>query len=161
MAAREYSLTFELGPPASVQPGSPFTLPVIVAVRPIGTPSPNTHLVVNLSLRDETSTNAVSGLSGNLTASVRSRSESSTGGYAKFSPLMLLRPGKYRLRAMLSSASVNGVFTKELVESGVIHVDAAGSPAQRPTPNQLVTLERLTNENLDISPSDIAAWQRA
>lgn len=226
-ASREFSLTLELGPPSTVRPGSPFTLPVIVAVRPLGAPSRNTHLVVNVSLRDESSSTAVTGLSGNLTASVRSRGDSFMGGYAKFSPLTITRPGKYRLRVMLSSASVNGVFTKEIVDSGVIHVHAAGSAAQRPcgslppslpcllgffffflplafnkphgapfpfpgpvsssgglrpeegalgpplyfiglladlgnlAPTQLVTLQRLVTENLDISATDIAAWQRA
>lgn len=131
-APREFNLTFELGPPAAVRPGLPFTLPIVVAVRPIGAPSSNTHLVVNASLRDETGATAATGLSGNLTASVRSRGDSAVGGYAKFSPITILRPGKYRLRVMLSCSSVNGVFTKEMVDSSVIHVHAAGAAAQRP-----------------------------
>ncbi|KAJ5596537.1 hypothetical protein N7450_002995 [Penicillium hetheringtonii] len=139
MAAREFNLTFEVAPlPMNVQ-----------------------HLVVSASLRDENSTAAAVGLGGSLTASVRSRSDNAMSGYAKFSSLMISRPGKYRVRVMLSAASYNGVVTKEYVDSGVINVNAAAPAAQRPTPLQAGTLQRLTAENLDISAADIAKWQAA
>jgi hypothetical protein len=54
-------------------------------------------------------------------------------GYAKFAGLTISRPGKYRIRVMLSTSSVNGVMTKECVDSGVIHVHAAAPAAQRPS----------------------------
>ncbi|KAK5797891.1 hypothetical protein VI817_004182 [Penicillium citrinum] len=134
MAAREFNLTFEVAPPANVRPGLPFTIPVVIAVRPIGTPARNVqHLVVSASLRDENSTAAAVGLGGSLTASVRSRSDNAMSGYAKFSSLMISRPGKYRVRVMLSAASYNGVVTKEYVDSGVINVNAAAPAAQRPS----------------------------
>lgn len=162
MAAREFNLTFEVAPPTAVRPGLPFTIPVVIAVRPIGTPARNVqHLVVSASLRDENSTAPAVGLGGSLTASVRSRSDNAMSGYAKFSSLTISRPGKYRVRVMLSAASVNGVVTKEFVDSGVINVHAAAPAAQRPTPLQTGTLQRLTAENLDISAADIAKWQAA
>ncbi|CAG7945794.1 unnamed protein product [Penicillium nalgiovense] len=161
MAGREFTLSFETTPPTATQPGSPFTVPVVIAVNPIGTPAQNVqHLVVNASLRDEAGTGAAIGLSGNLTASVRSRTDNAMSGYAKLSPLTISQPGKFRLRVMLSAASYNGVVTKEYVDSTTIHVHA-GAAAQRPTPTQLARLQRLTMENLDISAADIAAWQRA
>lgn len=133
-ASREFSLTFETAPPTAVRPGVPFTIPVIVAVSPVGTPARNVqHLVVNASLRDEAGTAAATGLGGNLTASVRSRTDSAMSGYAKFSPLTISRPGKYRLRVMLSAASYNGVVTKEYADSAIIHVHAGAAAAQRPS----------------------------
>lgn len=134
MAAREFNLTFEVAPPTAVRPGLPFTIPVIIAVRPIGTPGRNVqHLVVSASLRDENSTAPAVGLSGSLTASVRSRTDNALSGYAKFSPLTISRPGKYRVRVMLSAASYNGVVTKEFVDSAIINVHAAAPTAQRPS----------------------------
>lgn len=133
MAAREFSLAFETTPPTAARPALPFTIPVIIAVRPIGTPTNAQHLVVNASLRDEAGTGPAVGLNGSLTASVISRAGSATSGYAKFPSLAISRPGKYRLRVMLSAASVNGVVTKEFVDSGVIHVHAAAPVAQRPS----------------------------
>lgn len=132
-APREFSLTFEAAPPAAVRPGLPFTVPVIVAVRPIGTPSRTVQLVASASLRNEAGTSTAIGLGGNLTAMVRSRTEPSMSGYAKFAGLTISRPGKYRIRVMLSTSSVNGVMTKECVDSGVIHVHAAAPAAQRPS----------------------------
>lgn len=130
----EFSLSFETVPPTAVRPGAPFTIPVIISVRPTGTPARNVqHLVVNASLRNEAGTGAAVGLSGNLTASVRSRTDTAMSGYAKFSPLTITRPGKYRLRVMLSAASYNGVVTKECVDSRVIHVHAAAPASQRPS----------------------------
>ncbi|KAJ5835439.1 hypothetical protein N7447_001465 [Penicillium robsamsonii] len=161
MAGREFTLSFETAPPMAAQPGSPFTIPVVIAVNPIGTPAQIVqHLVVSASLRDETGTGAAAGLSGNLTASVRSRTDTSMSGYAKLSPLTISQPGKFRLRVMLSAASYNGVVTKEYADSTVIHVHASAA-AQRPTPTQVARLQQLTTENLDISAADIAAWQRA
>jgi hypothetical protein len=133
MAGREFTLSFEITPPTAAQPGSPFTVPVVIAVNPIGTPAQNVqHLVVNASLRDEAGTGAAIGLSGNLTASVRSRTDNAMSGYAKLSPLTISQPGKFRLRVMLSAASYNGVVTKEYVDSTIIHVHA-GAAAQRPS----------------------------
>lgn len=133
MAAREFSLSFEITPPTAAPPGRPFTMPVVIAVNPIGTPAQNVqHLVVSASLRDEAGSGAAAGLSGNLTASVRSRSDNAMSGYAKFSPLTISQPGKFRLRVMLSAASYGGVVTKEYVDSTVIHVHA-GAAAQRPS----------------------------
>jgi hypothetical protein len=140
MAAREFSLSFETTPPAAARPGLPFTVPVIIAVNPIGTPARNVqHLVVSASLRDESGAGAASGLSGNLTASVRSRADNAMSGYAKFSPLTISQPGKFRLRVMLSAASYGGVVTKEFVDSTVIHVHA-GAAAQRPSGSFLFPL---------------------
>lgn len=131
---REFSLTFEIPPPTSTRPAKPFTMPVVVSVRPIGTPAKNVqHLVVNASLRDETGTKTAVGLSGSLTASVCSRTNTLISGYAKFSSLVISQPGRYRLRVMLSAASYNGVVTKEYVDSEVIHVHAAAPAAQRPS----------------------------
>ncbi|CAL5865823.1 uncharacterized protein PFLUO_LOCUS29 [Penicillium psychrofluorescens] len=133
-----------------------------MAVRPVGRPARNVqHLVVSASLRDETGTRAAIGLSGNLTASVRSRTDTAMSGYAKFSRLTILQPGRYRLRVMLSAASYNGVVTKEYVDSGIIHVNASVSASQPLSPIQVARLQRLTAENIDISAADIAAWQRA
>jgi hypothetical protein len=132
MSGREFSLSFEVTPPTAVRPGVPFTIPVIIAVNPIGTPAQNVQsLVASASLRDEAGAVAA-GLSGNLTASVRSRSGNPMSGYAKFSPLTISQPGKYRLRVMLSAASYGGVVTKEYVDSTVIHAHA-GAAAQRPS----------------------------
>lgn len=119
MAAREFNLTFEAAPPANVRPAVPFAIPMVIAVRPIGTPaSSGHHLVVNASLRDENCTAAAVELGGSLTASVIS-------GRATFSSLMIPRPGRYRIRVMLSAATNNGVVTKEYVDSEVINVNAA------------------------------------
>ncbi|KAF3388349.1 hypothetical protein F1880_004016 [Penicillium rolfsii] len=159
--AAEFSLTFETAPPAAVRPGLPFTVPVIVAVRPIGTPSRTVQLVASASLRDEAGTSAAIGLGGSLTAMVRSRTEPSMSGYAKFAGLTISRPGKYRIRVMLSTSSVNGVVTKEYVDSGVIHVHAAAPATQRPNPTTVAKLQGLIAENLDITGADIAKWQSA
>ncbi|CDM34382.1 hypothetical protein DTO013E5_4899 [Penicillium roqueforti] len=162
MAGHEFTLSFETTPPTATKPGSPFTIPVVIAVNPIGTPAQNVqHLVVSASLRDEAGTGPAAGLSGSLTASVRSRTDNAMSGYAKLSPLTISQPGKFRLRVMLSAASYNGVVTKEYVDSTIIHVHAGAAAAQRPTPTQVARLQRLTAENLDISTADIAAWQHA
>ncbi|KAJ5716921.1 hypothetical protein N7488_002567 [Penicillium malachiteum] len=159
MAAREFSLSFEVAPPTSVRPGQAFTLPVVVSIRPIGTPSRNVQaLAVHASLRDETGSGAAPGLGGSLTSSVR---DGALGGYAKFGPLTISRPGKYRLRVMLGAASYNGVVTKEFVDSGLIIVGPTAPAAQRPTATQVATLQRLTAQKLDITSADIAKWQTA
>lgn len=130
-SSREYGITFEISPPAAVRPGVPFTLPVIVAVKSVGDPGNGTvqQLVANVSLRSEFGSNA-SGLGGPLTSSVRSRNGNRTSGYARFGPLAISRPGRYRLRVMLGAASQSGVMTKEYVDSEVIHVDG-GAPASQ------------------------------
>lgn len=134
MAGHEFTLSFETTPPTATKPGSPFTIPVVIAVNPIGTPAQNVqHLVVSASLRDEAGTGPAAGLSGSLTASVRSRTDNAMSGYAKLSPLTISQPGKFRLRVMLSAASYNGVVTKEYVDSTIIHVHAGAAAAQRPS----------------------------
>lgn len=133
-SSREYGMTFEIAPPAAVRPGTPFTLPVIVAVRPAGSTraSPTQQLVVNISLRNEAGTTAVPGLIGTLTSSVRSRNGNTNNGYGRFSPLTITQPGRYRLRVMLGAATASGVTTREYVDSGVIHVHGGAAPSQRP-----------------------------
>lgn len=130
-SSREYGIILEIGPPDAVRPGLPFTLPVVVAVRPMGSPGNGStqQLVANVSLRTESGT-CSSGLGGNLTSSVRSRDGNTVPGYAKFSPITISQSGRYRLRVMLSSASQSGVTTKEFVDSNVIQVHG-GAPADR------------------------------
>ncbi|KAH8427339.1 uncharacterized protein LDX57_005052 [Aspergillus melleus] len=162
-SSREYGMTFEIAPPGASRPGTPFTLPVIVAVRPVGSTraSPTQQLVVNISLRNEAGTAAVPGLIGTLTSSVRSRNGNTNNGYGQFRPLTITQPGRYRLRVMLGAATASGVTTREYVDSGVIHVHGGASLSQRPTPSQVSKLQSLVPENIDISAADIAAWQRA
>ncbi|GES57294.1 hypothetical protein ATEIFO6365_0001058200 [Aspergillus terreus] len=162
-SSREYGLTFEIGPPTAVRPGVPFTLPVVVGVRPVGGGAAGAgsvqQLVMHASLRNETG--PAPGLTGTLTSSVRSRIGNTTSGYARFSPLVIAAPGRYRLRVMLGAASAGGVTTRAYTDSGIIQVHAAAAPSQRPTPAQVVTLQSLIPENVDITAGDIAAWQRA
>ncbi|KAH1492697.1 hypothetical protein LV164_001636 [Aspergillus fumigatus] len=161
-SSREFGITFEIEPPAAVRPGTPFTLPVIVAVRPVGNlvnPAVQ-HMVAHASLRSETGTAAATGLAGTLTSSVRSRNGNTTSGFAKFSPLSIAQPGRYRIRVILGAASHSGVTIKEYVDSGVIHVHAGAEAVQRPTDLQISKLQAMTAENIDITPADIAAWQR-
>ncbi|KAF9887900.1 hypothetical protein FE257_009422 [Aspergillus nanangensis] len=161
-SSREYGITFELAPPIAVRPGTRFTLPVIVAVRPVGnTTGAVQQLVMNASLRNEAGTAPAAGLTGTLTSSVRSRNGNTTSGYARFSPLSIAAPGRYRIRIMLGAASAGGVTTRAYVDSGVIHVHAGAAPGQRPTPAQVTKLQGLVAENIDITAADIAAWQRA
>ncbi|RHZ45349.1 uncharacterized protein CDV56_103369 [Aspergillus thermomutatus] len=162
-SSREFGITFEIEPPTAVRPGTPFTLPVVVAVRPAGNPGNQAvqHMVAHASLRSETGAVAATGLTGTLTSSVRSRNGNTTSGFAKFSPLSIARPGRYRIRVILGAASHSGVTTKEYVDSGVIHVHAGAEAVQHPTPLQISKLQSLTAENIDITPADIAAWQRA
>lgn len=128
-SSREYAITCVVGPPSSVRPGVPFTLPVVVSVRSMGGSASYSvqQLVASASLRTESGSSA-SGLGGTLTSSVRSQSGNMTPGYAKFSPLAISRPGRYRLRVMLSAASQSGVTTKEYIDTTVIEVDG-GAPA--------------------------------
>lgn len=130
-SSHEYGLIFEIPPPSAVRPGTPFTLPVIVAVRPSGNPSAQ-QLVANVSLRTESGTSAP-GIGGTLTSSVRSRNGNMNSGYAKFSPLTISQPGRYKIRVMLGAASQCGVMTKEFVESGVIHVHGGAAATQKPS----------------------------
>ncbi|GIJ89042.1 hypothetical protein Asppvi_007971 [Aspergillus pseudoviridinutans] len=162
-SSREFGITFEIEPPAAVRPGTPFTLPVVVAVRPVGNQvNPAVQqMVAHASLRSETGAAAATGLAGTLTSSVRSRNGNTTSGFAKFSPLSIAQPGRYRIRVILGAASQSGVTTKEYVDSGVIDVHAGAEAVQRPTPLQISKLQAMTAENIDITPADIAAWQRA
>ncbi|PYH95258.1 hypothetical protein BO71DRAFT_351651 [Aspergillus ellipticus CBS 707.79] len=158
-SSREYGMNFEVAPATSVPLGAPVTLPVVVGVRPVGTPRGAVqHLVAHASLRNETGNAPAPGLTGVLTSSVRSRSGNTTSGYARFGPLKFTQPGRYRLRVMLGAASANGVTTKDYVDSGVIQVQA-GTGAARPTPSQVAKLQSLIPENIDITAADIATWQ--
>ncbi|KAL5363416.1 hypothetical protein BJX96DRAFT_167465 [Aspergillus floccosus] len=160
--SREYGIAFEIGPPAAVRPGLPFTLPVIVRVWPIGNVDAGgsvQQLVMYSSLWNEAG--PAPGLTGTLTSSVRSHTGNNTSGYACFSPLVIAAPGQYRLRVTLAEASAGGVTTRESVDSNVIQVHAGAAPSQRPTPTQILRLQSLIPENIDITAEDIAAWQRA
>lgn len=133
-SSREYGLTFEIGPPAAVRPGVPFTLPVVVGVRPVASAAGAgsvQQLVMHASLRNDAA--PAPGLTGTLTSSVRSRIGNTTSGYARFSPLVIAAPGRYRLRVMLGAASAGGVTTRAYVDSGIIQVHAAAAPSQRPS----------------------------
>ncbi|ODM21162.1 hypothetical protein SI65_04215 [Aspergillus cristatus] len=159
-SSREYSMTFEISPPTAVRPGVPFTLPVIVAIRS-GNPGNGTdQLAANVFLKSESGA-SVSALGGPLTSSVRSRNGNTTSGYARFSPLTISQPGRYRLRVILGAASQCGVMTKEYINSGVITVDAGAPASQRPTAAQVSKLRSLITENIDITGAEIAAWQQA
>ncbi|KAE8354901.1 hypothetical protein BDV28DRAFT_65897 [Aspergillus coremiiformis] len=162
-SSREYGIQFECPPPAAARPGAPFTLPVIVAVRPVGVPrgSASQQLVVNVSLRNESGSAPAAGLTGTLTSSVRSRHGNTTSGFSTFSRLTIAQPGRYRLRARLGIASASGVTTRDHVDSDVIEVRADAPAVQRPTSSQVAQLQSLVPENIDISPEDIAAWQQA
>ncbi|EPS33435.1 hypothetical protein PDE_08397 [Penicillium oxalicum 114-2] len=164
-SSQEFTLTFEIAPPTTVRPGHPFTFPVIISVRPLSnlpqSSQTTTHLVASANLRNESGTSAAAGLSGNLTAMVRSRIEPSMSGYAKFTGLTISQPGTYRLRIMLSASTVKGVMIKEVLDSGIIHVHAAAPLTQRPNPATVAKLQQLIAENLDISAADIAKWQSA
>ena len=179
-SSQEYGMTFEITPPTAVRPGTPFTLPVIVAIQS-GNPGNGTEqLAANVSLKSESGA-TVSGLAGPLTSSVRSRNGNTTSGYARFSSLTISQPGKYKLRVMLGAASQNGVMTKEFIDSGVITVDGGAPASQRPSmlynsgirfkmawvtkgilaAAQVSKLRSLTAENIEITDAEIAAWQQA
>ncbi|KAL2863402.1 uncharacterized protein BJX67DRAFT_384720 [Aspergillus lucknowensis] len=162
-SSRVYGLTFEIEPPASVRPEVAFTLPVVVAVRPVGAPNndPAQQLVAAASLRDETGARSAVRLSGSITSSVRSRAGNTTSGYACFRSLAIATPGRYRLRVMLAVATYNGTMTTGFVDSSVIQVHADAPRSQHPTAVQISQLQRLVPENIDISSADIAAWQQA
>ncbi|KAE8153752.1 hypothetical protein BDV25DRAFT_136505 [Aspergillus avenaceus] len=162
-SSREFGITFECAPPPAVRPGVPFTLPVVVAVRPVGAPRNNTiqQLVVNAMLRSESRTSVCTGLTGTLTSSVRSRQGNTMSGYGIFRPLTISQPGRYRIRVMLCAASSSGVMTRDYIDSEVIEVHADAPASQRPTPSQTTRLQALVPENIGISATDIAAWQRA
>ncbi|RAL13821.1 uncharacterized protein BO97DRAFT_449185 [Aspergillus homomorphus CBS 101889] len=160
-SSREYGITFEIAPPTTVAPGVSMSLPVIVAVRPVGMPrAPTQQLVAHISLRNEAGTAPVPGLTGIVTSSVRSSSGNTTSGYARFGPLKFTQAGRYRVRVMLGAASSHGVSTREYVDSGIITVQAGAAPP-RPTPSQVAKLHSLIPENIDITAADIAAWQGA
>lgn len=133
-SSREYGITCVVGPPTSVRPGVPFTLPVVVAVRSMGSTAGSSvqQLVAGLSLKAESGASAT-GLGGTLTSSVRSQNGNTTPGYAKFSPLTISCPGRYRIRVMLSAASQGGVMTKEYIDTNVIEVDSGAPATQKPS----------------------------
>ncbi|KAL2820896.1 hypothetical protein BDW59DRAFT_164449 [Aspergillus cavernicola] len=162
-SSREYGLTFEIEPPASVRPGVAFTFPVIVAVRPVGAASndPLQQLGASVLLRDETGTRSLLGLTGSTTSSVRSRNGNTTSGYARFGPLTLTNPGRYRLRVMLALNTSGGMTTRAFIDTTIIHVHAGAAASQNPTPAQVSRLQSLIPENIDISQADITAWQHA
>ncbi|PYH49168.1 uncharacterized protein BP01DRAFT_72536 [Aspergillus saccharolyticus JOP 1030-1] len=160
-SSREYGINFEITPPTTVSPEIFISLPVVVAVRPVGAPRvPTQQLVAHISLRNEAGTAPSPGLTGVVTSSVRSSSGNTTSGYARFGPLKFTQAGRYRLRVMLGAASSDGVSTREYVDSGIITVQAGAAPP-RPTPAQIAKLQTLIPENIDITVADIAAWQAA
>ncbi|KAL4864404.1 hypothetical protein BDV12DRAFT_176293 [Aspergillus spectabilis] len=163
ISTRDYGLTFVIEPSASVRPGVAFTLPIIVAVRPIGSASndPFQQLGANVSLRDETGATSCPGLTGSVTSSVRSQLGNTTSGYALFGPLTIANPGKYRIRVMLAAHTYSGSTTTASITSAVIHVHAEAPVSQRPTPVQVAKLQSLISENIHISQVQIAAWQQA
>jgi hypothetical protein len=134
-SSRAYNLTFEIEPPASVRPGVAFTLPVVVAVRPVGAASnnPTQQLLAGASLLDETGARSPTRLTGNLTDSVRSQAGNTNSGYACFRSLRIPSPGRYRLRIMMAVDSYNGTVTSEFVDSRVIHVHVEAAVSQRPS----------------------------
>ncbi|KAL3471922.1 hypothetical protein BJX99DRAFT_13516 [Aspergillus californicus] len=162
-SSREYGLAFEIGPPTSVRPGVAFTLPVIVAVRPVGAASNDSiqQLAASISLRDETGTTSLPGLTGSTTSSVRSRNGNTTSGYARFGRLNITSPGRYRLRVMLVLSTSSGVTSRAIADTAVIHAHAGAAASQRPNPSQISRLQNLIPENIDISQADIEAWQQA
>lgn len=134
-ATQAFNLSLEISPPASVQPGVPFTLPVIVSFRPIGRPPQDrAGLVAYASLRNESGTSPVEGLSGDRTRTLSSSSGGTMSGYVKFDSLAISKPGKYRLRVLFGENSpTREVTVKQTVDSGVINVHAAAPAAQRPS----------------------------
>ncbi|KAL4803423.1 hypothetical protein BDV18DRAFT_144725 [Aspergillus unguis] len=158
----KYSLTFAIAPPSAVRPGAVFTLPVIVAVRPVSAANsdPLQQLGITTLLRDETGASAAVGLSGLAPATVRSRAGNTASGYANVGRLRIASPGKYRLRVVLIVNAASGVTTEGYVDSGIIHVHAGAAASQRPTSSQVLKLQTLIPENIDISQADIAAWQQ-
>lgn len=132
---REYTLTFEIRPPTSVRPGVPFTLPVIVAARPIGAVDnePGQQLVANISLHDETGTTPLAGLTGSLSSVLCNRTWTSTSGYASFRRLTITNTGRYRLRVKLAAHAYSGATVIKIINSAVIDVNAAAAASQRPS----------------------------
>ncbi|KAL2856417.1 hypothetical protein BJY01DRAFT_203349 [Aspergillus pseudoustus] len=158
-SSRAYALTFEIDPPSSVRPGVAFTLPIVVAVRPVGAAS-NNPLVASISLQDGTGARSSTRLTGTLTSSVRSQTGNASSGYASFRPLRIASPGRYRLRVMLAVDTYSGTTTMEFVDSRVIEVHADAPASQGPTAVQISRLQRLVPENIDISAGDITRWQQ-
>ncbi|KAL6235346.1 hypothetical protein BDW75DRAFT_144078 [Aspergillus navahoensis] len=157
-----YSLTFMIEPPTSVRPGVPFSIPVIVAVRPLGNASsdPLQQLGARAVLWDESGTSSSVDLTGNTSTSVRSRTGNSTSGYAAFNRLTIKSPGRYKLRVVLVLHTASGVSVQGSVDSGTIHVNSGAAASQPPTPAQISRLQALIPENIGISQADIAAWQQ-
>ncbi|KAL5001333.1 hypothetical protein BDV10DRAFT_160470 [Aspergillus recurvatus] len=157
-----YSLAFTIEPPTSARPGVPFSIPVIVAVRSVGSASsdPLQQLGARAVLRDESGTSSSVDLTGNTSTSVRSRTGNSTSGYAAFNRLIIKSPGKYKLRVMLVLNTASGVSVQGFIDSGIIHVNLGAAASQPPTRAQILRLQALVPENIGISQADIAAWQQ-
>ncbi|KAF9889233.1 hypothetical protein FE257_007546 [Aspergillus nanangensis] len=158
-SSRRYGMTFEVSPPRTIPPGCAFPLPVIVSIRPLGDPGTIEQLVMHASLRYETGDSTAPGLTGPLTSSVRSRIGNTTSGYARFSPLRIAQPGRYRLRIILGGASASGVVTQGYLESEIISVQP-NAQIQRPTQLEIMKLRSLMPENIDITAGEIQGWQR-
>lgn len=153
-SSREYGMRFEIAPPAAAGPGTPFTLPIIVSVRTVGAPQDYTvqQLAMNVSLRTELGESVASThLTGALTSSVRSRDGNSTSGFARFGPLAITQPGRYRLRIALAAASVADITIKDYIDSDVVDVHS-GALAHRPSISFLFLL-------FPLAPSFLSLFQ--
>ncbi|PLN80975.1 hypothetical protein BDW42DRAFT_169709 [Aspergillus taichungensis] len=162
-SSREYGMRFEIAPPTATCPGTAFTLPIIVSVRTVGAPQDYTvqQLAMNVSLRTEFGDSVASNyLSGALTSSVRNRDGNATNGFARFGPLAITQPGRYRLRIALAAASVADITIRDYIDSDVVDV-YSGALAHRPTPTQIARLQNLVSENVDITRAEMEAWEDA
>ncbi|PLB40254.1 uncharacterized protein BDW47DRAFT_123758 [Aspergillus candidus] len=122
-SSREYCMRFEIAPPATAWPGVSFTLPVIVSVRTVGAPQDHAvqQLAMNVSLRTESGDPVASQhLTGALTSSVRNHDGNTTSGFARFGPLAITQPGRYRLRIALAAASAADITIKDYIDSDVV-----------------------------------------
>ncbi|KAL4987851.1 hypothetical protein BDW68DRAFT_177463 [Aspergillus falconensis] len=157
-----YSLAFTIEPPTSARPGVPFSIPVIVAVQPVGNTSsdPLQQLGARAVLRDENGASSSIELTGSTSTSVRSRTGNSTSGYAAFNRLTIKSPGRYKLRVMLVLNTASGVSVQGSIDSGTINVNLGAAASQPPTPAQILRLQALIPENIGISWADIAVWQQ-
>ncbi|PKY01706.1 hypothetical protein P168DRAFT_334547 [Aspergillus campestris IBT 28561] len=162
-SSREYCMRFEIAPQAAAWPNVPFTLPVIVSVRTVGAPQDYAvqQLAMNVSLRTESGDPVASyHLSGALTSSVRNHDGNTTSGFARFGPLAITQPGRYRLRIALAAASPVDITIKDYIDSDVVDVHI-GAVAHRPTPTQISRLQSLVPENLDITRAEMEEWEHA
>ncbi|KAK2756716.1 hypothetical protein FQN54_005162 [Arachnomyces sp. PD_36] len=162
----EFTLQFRITPPASVQPGVKFTLPVIVATRPAAgrhplDNDPGQQLMLYASLRDESGRNPAGAgtLTGELSDGVHSHENHTAKGYSKFNNLAIHRPGRFRLRIYLGASAPSGLVNKAYTDSHVIRVDPSAEMVQRPSSAQLSTLRELMAQNLRISEGDLSSWR--